>query len=298
MVSNPSASVIVACFNQGRFLEEALQSIHAQQWPGLEIIVVDDGSTDPETLAALERLLPLTTQIIRTSNQGVVAARNTGVNAATGTYILPLDADDKLGPHYLAQAIALLEADPDLGIVYCKADFFGERTGPWELPAYRFPDILKGNVIFNSSVYRRTDWESAGGYNPNMQGCGWEDFDLWLGIIALGRTVHQIQETLFYYRIVNNSRNAAMTQEASKYVQAHLTIFHNHQALYLQHMDVVFGELIRLWGVVEEKDQRISSLEHQLQTTNTASPPLPETASRKGKLRRFWHKLVSSDPNS
>ena len=194
----------------------------------------------------------------------MIHARNTGIAAARGRYILPLDADDLIGPRYLEQAVAALDANAALGIVYCKAEYFGDKSGPWELPPYHFPDILIGNVIFNAGVFRRADWVTVGGYNPNMSE-GWEDFDFWLSLIALGREVLQLPDTMFYYRIRNNSRNAAMEADHARFIRAHTQIYFNHKALYEQHMQAVFGEIVRLWGVVALHQGEAQRLQTELQ---------------------------------
>jgi glycosyltransferase involved in cell wall biosynthesis len=257
MTSAPTVSVVIPCYNHGCYLQDALNSVLAQSHQDFEIIVVDDGSTEAESIAALTALEPHITQVIRTSNQGVIHARNTGIAAARGRYILPLDADDKIGERYLELAVAQLEANPALGIVYCKAELFGEQSGSWELPPYRFPDILIGNVIFNAGLFKRADWQAVGGYNPNMRD-GWEDFDFWIALIERGCLVHQLPETLFYYRINQQSRNNAMQDNSRRYARAYTQIFRNHQSLYVQHIDVVFNELVRLWDVIADKQQQLT----------------------------------------
>jgi len=132
----PLVSIIIPCYNQGRYLAESIGSVLASDFTELEIIVVDDGSTEPETRRILDMLEYPKTRLIRRANGGLAAARNSGIAEAQGRYILPLDADDRIGPEYLGQAVAALEADPQLGVVYCRAERFGARVGPggWPLP--------------------------------------------------------------------------------------------------------------------------------------------------------------------
>ena len=113
----PLISVIIPCYNQGQYLAESIGSALASDYQELEIIVVDDGSTDPETIALLDQLAYSKTRLIRQENRGLAAARNWGIAEAQGTYILPLDADDRIGPQYISQAVAALAADTELGIV-------------------------------------------------------------------------------------------------------------------------------------------------------------------------------------
>ena len=94
----PKVSVIIPCYNQGACLEEAVDSVLAQTFQDFEILVVNDGSTDEATIRMLGKYERPKTRVIHTDNQGLAMARNNGIREARGAYILPLDADDKIGP--------------------------------------------------------------------------------------------------------------------------------------------------------------------------------------------------------
>src|SRR5688572_30177035 len=142
-------SVIIPCYNLGKFLNEAIESVLSQTLRDYEIIVVNDGSTDKETIHIINELKNPLIKVVQTSNQGLSAARNTGIFFSKGDYILPLDADDKIEPSYLEKAVKVLDENENIGIVYCEAMFFGEENGKWELPEYSLPQILLHNVIFS-----------------------------------------------------------------------------------------------------------------------------------------------------
>jgi len=208
----PTVSVIIPCFNQGHFLAESIGSVLASDHDDLEIIVVDDGSTDPTTITLLEQLAYPKTRLLRQENRGLAAARNYGITEAHGSYILPLDADDRIGPQYISQAVAALEADQHLGIIYCRAEKFGAEEGPWQLPRFSRWRMALGNIIFCSAVYRRADWNLVSGYNEGLRQ-GWEDWDFWLGLLGLGRRVLLLPQVGFYYRKSANSMAAGMSPE-------------------------------------------------------------------------------------
>ncbi|MBW1698264.1 MAG: glycosyltransferase [Deltaproteobacteria bacterium] len=222
-------SVVIPCYNQGRFLDEAVDSVLAQTFDDFEIIVVNDGSTDPDTIELLSQYDRPKTRVIHTPNRGLASARNTGIQEAKGEYILPLDADDRIGREYLEKAVRILDSDPAVGIVYCMAEFFGQKTGPWDLPDFSLERMLVDNLIFCSGFFRKSDWERVGGYDPNMM-YGWEDWDFWLSIIELNRKVIRIPEILFFYRSMENSMIDRMGEE--KQVLMRLRIYQKHKRLY------------------------------------------------------------------
>ena len=129
--ATPRVSVVVPVFNAGNLLRDALDSVSAQTYRDLEIVVVDDGSTDAATLAVLDEAerRPATT-VIHTPNRGPAAARNTAIERSVGTYILPLDADDTLAPTFLARTTAVLDAEPEVGICFTWVGLTGGHRLP------------------------------------------------------------------------------------------------------------------------------------------------------------------------
>ena len=257
----PKVSVIIPCFNQGQFLREAVDSVVAQTFDDLEIIIVNDGSDDEQTLSVFDDLKVDRARIIYTENQGLPNALNNGIEVSKGSYILPLDADDRLDGSYIAKAVAVLESDEEAGIVYCQAELFGEENGRWELPEYRFPDILLGNVIFNSSLFRRSDWETVNGYNANMSR-GLQDYDFWLSLIELGRTVVCIPEVLFFYRKHPGSKSRSLGP--GEFAALYTRLFQNHSKLYIDNIGLIFDHIIALRDQSELKANRIDSLAEEL----------------------------------
>ncbi len=221
----PDVSVIIPCYNQGQYLAESIGSVLASDYQELEIIVVDDGSTDPETCRILDSLDYPKTRLVRRQNGGLATARNSGIAASSGAYILPLDADDRIGSQYISQAVAALETDQRVGIVYCHAEKFGAETGSWRLPRFSRWRMGLGNVIFCSALYRRSDWQQVGGYDESLRR-GWEDWDFWLGLLEQGRKVLCLPQVGFYYRKSQVSMAAGMEPELK--VELHRHIFFEH----------------------------------------------------------------------
>ena len=269
---NRTALAVVPAYNEELTIVESLRSLLALRYPRLEIIVVNDGSTDPATVQLLSNFQRSKTVVIHTPNQGLAAARNAGIAAARGKYILPLDADDKIAPTYLEKAVAILEASEKVGIVYCLAEFFGARSGRWELPPYAFPAILLDNCIFCTALFRRADWLLVGGYNPNMLH-GWEDYDFWLSLIERGREVYRIPEVLFFYRKSERSMTTELNQE--RFVFLYTQLFHNHAKLYADNIGALFADRFEMRAQLYHARPALQLLRWL----------------RYWKLRAWWHKL-------
>jgi glycosyltransferase involved in cell wall biosynthesis len=184
-----SVSLIIATFNHARFLPVALESALAQTLDGVEVIVVDDGSTD-DTPAVLSRYADRV-RVIRQANRGLAAARNAGLAVARGAYVSFLDADDVVMPTKLAEQVALLEAAPTVGWTYCDVLIetvatshemraserfgYGGRT----LDGWLFSELIHGNFIpAIAPLIRRTALDSAGAFDDRLTAL--EDWDLWL----------------------------------------------------------------------------------------------------------------------
>mgnify|MGYP001319047967 CR=1 FL=1 len=225
----PRVSVIIPCYNHGKYLDESIGSVLGQTFRNIEIIVVNDGSTDTETLNILERLNLKGCRVIHTTNQGPAAARNTGIAGCRGEYILPLDADDRISPDFIRKAVNLLDADPLLGVVYCRVCFFGETEGVWEQPVFSLGRLLIENMIVASAVFRRKDWLTVGGYRDLMKE-GWEDWDFWLSLIDISRKVKRLGNEFFYYRIRQSSRTRSIPLGMKMKLFSRLVL--SHKALY------------------------------------------------------------------
>lgn len=230
-------SVIMPCFNDGAYIEEAVASIRAQTYPNIELVIIDDGSDEPETKAVLEKLESSGAVLLHTNRLRPAGARNTGIAAATGEYILPVDADDLIAPNYIEKAVKIMDDNDNIGVVYCHADLFGEQSGPWELPDYSLEKMLLDNIIFVSAMFRREDWCKVGGYRTTMKH-GMEDYDFWLSILELDRNVHQLPEVLFHYRIKPVSRTTRFQEDPAVVQQTYRMIYNQHPVLYEKYKDL------------------------------------------------------------
>ena len=281
MNTSVEISVIIPCFNDGAYIQEAIDSVNAQTFQKIEIIIVDDASTDLETLKILATLEQENLQVIFSEkNGGPSVARNIGISKASGKYILPLDADDKIAPTYLEKAKKILDRDSQIGIVYCEAKLFGQKSEMWQLPPFSFPEILISNMIFATALFRKEDWKSVGGYNENMKE-GNEDYDFWLSILELNRKVYRIPEVLFYYRIKKVSRTSKLVVNEDININTYIQIFKNHQKLFLQNIDIFLRELKKREFTLSQKDEEIRSIHRILQRKDEEIQSIHRVLQRK-----------------
>jgi glycosyltransferase involved in cell wall biosynthesis len=205
MTESRAISVIMPCFNHGEFLQEAVESVSSLKRVEIEIVVVDDGSTDERTRQELEKVCGPGIKVIRQENKGLAAARNAGVRASQGKYILPLDADDRLRSEWLDRGISILDSQPQVGVVYGDAQCFGTRNDRWSVGPFETERLLYWNFIHASALYRRAIWEQNGGYDGTMPVQGLEDWDFWLGALEHGWRFEYIPEVFFDYRRTEDS---------------------------------------------------------------------------------------------
>lgn len=227
-------SVIIPCYNQAQFVEEAILSALHQTYQNIEIVCINDGSTDNSS-EVIQKLAQKYRQIVffdEKENRGVIESRNIAINAASGEYILPLDADDTIEPEYIEEAVKVLDNNTDIGIVYSKARLFGSKNEEWKLPDYSKSNILYENSIFVSALFRKKDFINLGGYKDYMKD-GYEDWDLWLSFIENGFQVYRINKILFNYRKYNSSSRTEQIDRA-KMINIYKNIVKNHIKLYME----------------------------------------------------------------
>ena len=225
-------SIIIPCYNQGIYIREAISSVKAQTYSPIEILIVNDGSDDAETKTILDELTGEEYTVINIKNSGVSVARNTGIAAAKGEYILPLDADDKIGPEYIAKAVEVLAKNAVVKLVYCDCEYFGEQTGLTPEPPFSMEGMLSRNIIFNAALMRKNEFLQSGGYDPAFLQ-GWEDWDLWLKYIHSENQVYKIPGVHFFYRLKQGSRNELVKEQRLQDCEQQL--FKKHIDLFLAH---------------------------------------------------------------
>lgn len=236
--SNIKVSIIITCYNYGRFLDTSINSSLCQTHSNIEVIVVNDGSTD-NTVDVIKNY-GNKIKFINQSNKGVSSARNNGIVNSTGEWILPLDADDWISPNYISDSINL--------IYNYKTVIFGryyfvdanlkslnkhypsiDKTEKDILESCTLKNMILGNSITNTSLYSKKMWEICGGYNEYFQ-IG-EDWEFYINMLSNGANVKFMcqNEPYLLYRIhgdnngfINNineiKKKEKMLEQTKRYI--------------------------------------------------------------------------------
>ena len=216
-------SVVIPCFNHARFLADALASVRAQTWPQVEVIVVDDGSTDDP--ASVARAYP-DVRLMRQRNRGLSAARNAGWQASRGEITIFLDADDVLHPGAAAAAVAQFAAHPEAMMTFGRLELMDAagRTIPASLPIVTerfYEELLRRNYIRTPAMaaLRRRVMELVGGFDPSCSPSA--DYDLYLRVARRYPVVAHGALVARYRQHTNNmSRNPRLMLPATLRVLA------------------------------------------------------------------------------
>lgn len=199
-------SVIIPVYNLGKYLQETIDSVTAYPDKSkYEIIIINDGSTDRQTVDLLAALEADGFNILNQNNLGLGAARNNGIAIAKGDYIIPLDADNRLRNNYLDRSIELLDANPEIDIVYGDKQYFGENSDVKVVDEFSFPKLCSYNYIDACACFRKSVWTMLGGYDEKMPVMGFEDWDFWLRASLRGCSFHHLNEVAFDYRVRSDS---------------------------------------------------------------------------------------------
>jgi glycosyltransferase involved in cell wall biosynthesis len=252
-----TVSVVIPCFDLGRYLPAAVASVRAQTREAAELVIVDDGSTDPRTLDELERCRAEGVWVLRTSNQGASAARNHGIAAASSDYVVCLDADDELRPAFLERTTEALERSPGAAVAATHVEFFGASTGSWRPGGHSVVAMLARNCIPSASLFRRACWEEVGGYG-DLPAC--QDWDFFLSMVERGWTWVVVPETLYRYRQRNGSLSAHREANRRAIVAQ---LLERHRRTYEGHWPEVFLEM----------DAEIARLRGRIRALESASHP-------------------------
>lgn len=260
----PRVSVVIPCFNLGRYLAEAVESVRAQTFQDFEILVVDDGSTEEATLRELTDLAAAGIRVLGSENRGLSAARNLGIANASGEYVSALDADDRFAPEWLERAVAFLEARPDLAFVSHWLRAFGDESWDWQPVRCDLTVLLDYNVLNGAALFRRRLVEDIGGFDESMrEGC--EDWEFWIRAVSRGHRGAILPYVLYEYRRRTDSMSHAMNRDDT-HLRLYASLVAKHPEVYARHLwDLVLRREWTFARLVRQSDALDDELSHRLE---------------------------------
>ncbi|MCA9300192.1 MAG: glycosyltransferase family 2 protein [Phycisphaerales bacterium] len=261
-----TTTVVIPCFNHGRFIGDAVRSALAQEDTDVRVVIVDDGSDDGETPGACDALASERVTVIHQENTGLPGARNRGAAGATGEFLVFLDADDTIEPTFVRTLRAAIDAD-DISHAYCQ-----ERLSElgqdfvWRVPDWDPLLELITNLHPVTTLLRRDRFEAVGGFDETMTE-GYEDWEFWIRLLERGWRGVRVCEPLFVWR--RHSNETMIFDAVRKHERLYRQIMDRHPALFRGHADAM---LVRMNTMLREFN--VNWLDEQLL-------PIP--------LQDLWH---------
>lgn len=233
--SRPDVSVVIPCFNHGIYLDECLGSIYSSKTKfKIEIILVNDGSTDPYTINKIKSLENSGIVVVNQPNMGLSEARNSGVSLSNAEFIINLDCDNKLAASFIEDALSIFNSNRDISIIYTDKYFFYEGSTKIKhvrVESFNLNTLLIYNYIDACAVYRKFIWQEAGGFDKNIS--VFQDWDFWLSCAKIGAVFYHLEKPLYYYRIaknsmISNAKSENLSNEIGYILQKHNTFLSTH----------------------------------------------------------------------
>ncbi|KKQ24663.1 MAG: Glycosyl transferase family 2 [Candidatus Roizmanbacteria bacterium GW2011_GWC2_37_13] len=201
MKSTPLISIIIAHYNLADYIYEAIASCLNQTYKNIEVIVVDDYSSDQAALKkiyGLRKKYPKVKLIKNTVNKGSAKTYNIGVEEAKGEYICCLDADDKFQKTFIEKALKCFLCDPSLGFITSWMRIFGDSSSIEKTPSHDVSALLIRNLFSSASMFSKKAWTKIGGFDPEMK--TYRDWDFWISLVEKGYRWEVLVEPLILYR--------------------------------------------------------------------------------------------------
>lgn len=259
-------SIIIPCFNDAQFIEQAIDSAKNQIYSDKEIIVIDDGS-NIVTKGVLKTLESKITKLITQENKGQSTARNVGINQAKGDYILVLDSDDYFEPSFCEKAMKVFKENDDVKLVTCYANLhFNKNKDSYVFKpgGGTIKSFLTSNSALGSALFMKKDFMLVGGYDEKMKQ-GFEDWEFYIRLLKNGGSAYVIPEPLYNYRKRKNTTTSKANLIKS---ELHQYIYLKHKDLNIKFYDEFVAQLIsKLNRIEREKIKNTQRLEFKIGKT-------------------------------
>jgi glycosyltransferase involved in cell wall biosynthesis len=221
-------SVVIPYYNMGKYIMECVQSVKASTYSTIEILIINDGSTDPESLAVLKQLEQISgIKVYNKPNEGLADTRNYGALKATGDWLAFLDADDMISPDYYEKALTVLKQYPNVFFVGSFVQYFGDTTRKWATFTPQPPYTLVHNPVNSSGLVYKKAAFIEGGQNDKTVDYGLEDYESVVHLLSKGYNGVVLPECLFQYRVRGDSMIRKITREKLLYSYKYIAEKHS-----------------------------------------------------------------------
>jgi glycosyltransferase involved in cell wall biosynthesis len=233
-------SLVIPCYNDGRFVPAAVASVREDE--PVEIVIVDDGSTDPDTLRVLDGLRESGIRVIRQDNAGLAAARMRGVAETSRRFVLCLDSDDELAPGALGALADALEADPGAAFALGSLALFGAQSDVRSFPPWDPWRLLYANHWTAHGLFRREELTAVGGWT--LADC-YEDWDLLLALAERDRRPVILDRVAVRYR--QHAEARMRTRCRCRHAEVYAVLRVRHAALFARRAELARRSPAALW---------------------------------------------------
>lgn len=244
-------SIIIPCYNDAQYIEQAVLSALNQTYTNIEVIVVDDGS-NIETKKVLKKIETTITKLISQENQGQSKARNVGIRSAKGEYILVLDSDDFFEPTFCEKAMGIILNNNNIKLITCQANLIFEDGSSYVFTPNGgdITNFLFSSDALGTSMFKKKDWNECSGYDESMR-LGLEDWEFFIRLLKDGGLVKVIQQPLYNYRKRSNSTTSIAKLNKYKILNY---IYQKHKELYINNYDNFILVLLNKFESLEREN--------------------------------------------
>lgn len=253
----PTISVVIPCFNDGLYLQETIAKVNLQTFRDFEIIIVNDGSDDQNTLDVLKKLeQEEDVTVFHIPNQRMSAARNYGIERANADMIVTLDSDDYFDKTFFQKALNILNNEKDTAVVSCYIRNFGLNKKLFKPRGGTIKNFLFSNQCAMCAMFKKSVWIEVGKFDEQMK-LGYEDWEFFIRTTAKGYLVKIIPEVLFYYRQTKKStlKNDTIPNEkeiVNYIIQKHADLYKSQLAELIIKKQVLYTESRISWQNIKK----------------------------------------------
>ena len=262
MATTPILSIIMPCYNQAQYIDEAIQSVIRQTYKDWELIIVDDGSTD-DSFSIAKRYAQSDSRIKAFSqdNGGPSKARNNGVKRSSGKYIMFFDSDDRLAPQYLDIGVQYMTSHPECTVFYSRLKRFGKMNDEVGIHFISYEQELCVSSLFLTCIIKRSDFVRIGGFDEQMK--GYEDWEMFIRLLYHNDNVYQYPEIMFFYRW-NMDEGSVNLQAIRRSKEIMEYIYDKNRAIYDEYFGSPIHSIRQANYLQQEMDKLLASRKYRI----------------------------------